>query len=50
MAERLASAPLAAGDRLDVAFRIERNNHPEFGGGLQLILQDYTLNAAASAT
>ena len=43
MAERLAAAPLVAGDRLDLVFCIERNNHPDFGGALQLILQDFTL-------
>jgi single-stranded-DNA-specific exonuclease len=49
MAERLSLAPIAAGDRMDVAFRIELNTHPDFGGGLQLILQDFTLGSPASA-
>jgi single-stranded-DNA-specific exonuclease len=50
MAERLAAEPLEAGDLLDVAFKIERNNHPDFGGGLQLILSDYTIVSHAAAT
>jgi single-stranded-DNA-specific exonuclease len=49
MAERLAAAPIAAGDRLDVAFRLELNTHPDFGGGLQLILQDFTLGVVTAA-
>jgi hypothetical protein len=49
MAERVAQAPLAAGDRMDLAFRIELNTHPDFGGGLQLILQDFALGLPASA-
>ncbi len=49
MAERLSEAPLTAGDRLDLAFRIERNNHPDFGGGLQLIVQDFALSSRAVA-
>lgn len=49
MAERLAAEPLEAGDLLDVAFKIERNNHPDFGGGLQLILCDYTIASHAAA-
>jgi single-stranded-DNA-specific exonuclease len=49
MAERIAQAPIAAGDRMDLAFRIELNTHPDFGGGLQLILQDFTLGLPASA-
>ena len=40
MAERVATEALAAGDRLDVAFRIGMNFHPEFGG-LELTLEDY---------
>lgn len=48
MAERLAAQPLEGGDVLDVAFRIERNHHPDFGGGLQLVLCDYALTAHAA--
>ncbi len=41
MAHRLEQAPVTGGDRLDVLYRIEQNMHPDFGGGLQLILSDY---------
>ena len=49
MAERVAEAPIGAGDLVDLAFRIERNNHPDFGGGLQLILQDFVPHSRAGA-
>ncbi|MGH9580320.1 MAG: DHHA1 domain-containing protein, partial [Terriglobales bacterium] len=39
MAERLAPLALAAGDLLDIAFTLEENTHPDFGG-LQLVLRD----------
>jgi single-stranded-DNA-specific exonuclease len=39
MAERFVEAPLLAGDTLDIAFRVEENSHPDFGG-LQLNLAD----------
>ena len=41
MAERLQQQPIAFGDALDIAYRIERNTHPDFGGSLQLVLCDY---------
>jgi single-stranded-DNA-specific exonuclease len=56
MAERLQQQPLAFGDALDVAYRIERNTHPDFGGNLQLVLCDYVVSvpvpvrAVAAAT
>ncbi len=40
MAERLQSAPLLAGDAIDIAFTIGHNDHPDFGG-LELTLQDF---------
>jgi single-stranded-DNA-specific exonuclease len=49
MAERLAQTPVTGGDRMNLAFRLELNNHPDFGGGLQLILQDFTLGGTASS-
>jgi single-stranded-DNA-specific exonuclease len=49
MAERLREAPLVGGDRLDVAFRVERNNYSEVGGQLQLVLCDYRNTAPAAA-
>jgi single-stranded-DNA-specific exonuclease len=50
MAERLQSQPLAFGDTLDVAYRIERNTHPDFGGSLQLVLCDFELAVKPVAT
>jgi single-stranded-DNA-specific exonuclease len=50
MAERLQNQPLAFGDTLDVAYRIERNTHPDFGGNLQLVLCDFELGGRAIAT
>jgi single-stranded-DNA-specific exonuclease len=40
MAERLAADPLVVGDALDVAFTLEHNDHPEFGG-LEFRLCDF---------
>ncbi|HEY3973552.1 MAG TPA: single-stranded-DNA-specific exonuclease RecJ [Candidatus Sulfotelmatobacter sp.] len=40
MAERLAQAPLLAGDAIDVAFTIGHNDHPDYGG-LELSLRDF---------
>jgi single-stranded-DNA-specific exonuclease len=40
MAERLQSAPLLAGDAIDIAFTIGHNDHDEFGG-LELSLRDF---------
>jgi len=40
MAERLQKAPLLAGDKVDIAFTIGRNDHPEYGG-LELSLRDF---------
>jgi len=48
MADHLQLLNLIAGDSLDLAFRLEENQHPEFGG-LQLILCDLT-RAAVAAT
>jgi single-stranded-DNA-specific exonuclease len=54
MAHRLETDPISGGDALDVLFRIEQNTHPEFGGGLQLVLSDFrrpevvAANSAAS--
>ncbi|MEO5936991.1 MAG: single-stranded-DNA-specific exonuclease RecJ [Terriglobales bacterium] len=42
MAERFQSSPLVAGDRLDIAFTLEENTHPDFGG-LQLVLKDFAV-------
>lgn len=48
MAENLQALNLIAGESIDLAFRLDENQHPEFGG-LQLILCDLT-RAAAAAT
>jgi single-stranded-DNA-specific exonuclease len=45
MADRLATDPLVVGDALDVAFTLEMNDHPDFGG-LELRLCDYRRTAA----
>jgi single-stranded-DNA-specific exonuclease len=49
MAERLGRQPLAFGDALDIAYRIERNTHPDFGGSLQLVMCDYEIARVAPA-
>ena len=41
MAERTQEDPLLQGDLVDVSFTIERNQSPDFGGGLQLNLCDF---------
>ena len=47
MAENLQGLNLLAGESLDLAFRLDENQHPEFGG-LQLILCDLTRVAVAA--
>jgi len=41
MAEQLQQDPLLIGDTTDIAFKIDENQHPDFGG-LQLVMCDYT--------
>ncbi|MGH9505013.1 MAG: single-stranded-DNA-specific exonuclease RecJ [Terriglobales bacterium] len=41
LAERCQQAALLPGDRLDIAFSIENNDHPDYGG-LELSLRDFT--------
>jgi len=52
MADRAAQSPLLAGDILDLAFTVDYNQHPEFGG-VQLNLADFApvspLASAAAA-
>jgi single-stranded-DNA-specific exonuclease len=48
MAERLQPQPLIAGDCLDIAFTLDQNEHPEFGG-LELSLRDFKSRVAAAA-
>jgi single-stranded-DNA-specific exonuclease len=53
MAERAAKDPLLAGDVLDLAFTVDYNEHPDFGG-VQLNLVDFarveSMASAAAAT
>jgi single-stranded-DNA-specific exonuclease len=46
MADQTSQAKLLAGDLLDVAFTLERNEHPEFGG-IELSLRDFKATAVA---
>ncbi len=46
MAERLAQAPLLAGDTLDIAFAIGHNDHPDYGG-LELSLRDFKRSSSS---
>jgi single-stranded-DNA-specific exonuclease len=48
MAERVTADPLVVGDSLDVAFTLEHNDHPEYGG-LELRVCDFRRAAAAIA-
>ncbi len=41
MAERCQQAGLLPGDALDIAFTIDNNDHPEYGG-LELSLRDFS--------
>jgi single-stranded-DNA-specific exonuclease len=43
MAERIKQAELLPGDALDIAFTLDHNDHPEFGG-LELSLRDFKRN------
>jgi single-stranded-DNA-specific exonuclease len=44
MVERTEKEPLVAGDVLDIAFTVEKNLNPEFGG-IRLSLRDYAMAA-----
>ncbi len=44
MAERLQQKPLLAGDKLDIAFTIGHNDHPDYGG-IELSLRDFKASA-----
>ena len=48
MAERVAQESLLAGDRLDLAFTLDYNQHPDFGG-VQLNLLDFSRSVAMPA-
>jgi single-stranded-DNA-specific exonuclease len=49
MAERIQKAELLPGDALDIAFTIDHNDHPEFGG-LELSLRDFKTPSHADRT
>src|SRR5579884_3552593 len=49
MAELLAQQQLLAGDTVDVAFTLDHNDHPEFGG-LQLCLSDFVKTSVQAAS
>ncbi|HEU5413906.1 MAG TPA: single-stranded-DNA-specific exonuclease RecJ [Candidatus Angelobacter sp.] len=46
MAERLEAENMQPGDRLDIAFKVAINFHPDFGG-LELMLEDFRKSAPA---
>lgn len=48
MAERLLAENLLPGDCADIAFALDENSHPEFGG-FQLVLKDLHKHAVAAA-
>ena len=48
MAERVQQASILAGDLVDVAFTLELNDHPEYGG-LELRLEDVVKSSQAAA-
>jgi single-stranded-DNA-specific exonuclease len=49
MAQRLQSDALQPGDRLDVAFKVGMNSHPDFGG-LELTLEDFRKSVPAATS
>jgi single-stranded-DNA-specific exonuclease len=46
LAERVQQAQLLPGDTMDIAFTLDQNEHPEFGG-LELSLRDFSVCARA---
>jgi single-stranded-DNA-specific exonuclease len=48
LAARVRDQNLVAGERVDVAYSLEENDHPEFGG-LELSLRDFRLTARAQS-
>jgi single-stranded-DNA-specific exonuclease len=47
LAERVQQAQLIPGDVIDIAFTLDRNDHPDFGG-LELSLRDFTAQSKAA--
>jgi single-stranded-DNA-specific exonuclease len=48
LAERVAQEKLLPGDEIEVAFTLDHNDHPEFGG-IELSLRDFKSAAAQAA-
>ena len=48
LAERMAKESLLPGDQMDVAFTLDQNEHPEFGG-IELSLRDFKRDAVQAA-
>jgi len=48
LAERIAKEKLLPGDQLDIAFTLDHNEHPEFGG-IELSLRDFKPRAVDAA-
>jgi single-stranded-DNA-specific exonuclease len=48
LAERVQQAQLIPGDIIDIAFTLDHNDHPEFGG-LELSLRDFTVRSKVAA-
>ena len=48
MAERIQQAELLPGDALDIAFTLDQNDHPDFGG-LELSLRDFKVPLTRAA-
>jgi single-stranded-DNA-specific exonuclease len=48
LAERVAKENLLPGDQMEVAFTLERNEHPDFGG-IELSLRDFKRDAVQAA-
>ena len=46
LAEQAQQAQLIAGDAIDVAFTLDQNDHPDFGG-IELSLRDFTVTGRA---
>lgn len=49
MAERIAQTQLLPGDTLDIAFTVDQNDHPDFGG-LELSLRDFRSQTESKGT
>jgi len=48
LAERVAKEKLLPGDQMEVAFTLDHNEHPEFGG-IELSLRDFKSAARLAA-